>query len=199
LNCSPTSFFSSPIQIPGGTKYPKSGNEQFTIELSKWNFQERGRLRASQLTHKLVGSHVVNPKTYRIKDQVEFSVLIEEYDGEQQKWVPFTKNDVQLEFTMIDPYVRTTLKHRGQGVHGTQFTLPDVYGVFKFVINYRRLGYTTLEISEQVSVVPFRHNDYERFIGAAYPYYLSAFAVMGGFYIFGFAFLYWQEKKVHTL
>jgi len=163
------------------------------IELSKWVFQERGKLRAHSLTHHQVNSKELNPATYRIKDDIVFSLIVEQYDG--TKWVPFTNNDVQLEFTMIDPYVRRTLSQDGKGKYSTQFTLPDVYGVFKFVVQYRRQGYTNLLLSQQVSVHPFRHNDYERFIGAAYPYYLSAFSMMGGFFVFGLMFLYTREKE----
>lgn len=33
----------------------------------------------------------------------------------------------------------------------TQFKLPDVYGVFKFMVDYRRMGYTHLLDVQQVS------------------------------------------------
>lgn len=42
----------------------------------------------------------------------------------------------------------------------------------------------------QVPVRPFRHNEYERFVPAAYPYYASAFSMLAGFILFGFVFLY---------
>ncbi len=42
----------------------------------------------------------------------------------------------------------------------------------------------------QVSVRPFRHNEFERFLVAAYPYYMSVFSTMAAFFVFGFAFLY---------
>lgn len=55
---------------------------------------------------------------------------------------------------------------------------------------YRREGYTVLESDTQVSVRPFRHNEYERFIVPAYPYYISVFTMMIGFFLFGFVYLY---------
>jgi oligosaccharyltransferase complex subunit beta len=39
-------------------------------------------------------------------------------------------------------------------------------------------------------VRPFRHNEFERFLVAAYPYYASVFSTMGAFFLFGFAFQY---------
>lgn len=44
--------------------------------------------------------------------------------------------------------------------------------------------------SIQVSIRPFTHSEYERFLVAAYPYYASAVSVMVGFLIFCAAFLY---------
>lgn len=68
--------------------------------------------------------------------------------------------------------------------------MPDVYGVFKYVVKYTRPGYSRIERSITVPVRPFRHNEYERFIPAAYPYYASAFSMMAGFFVFSFYFLY---------
>ena len=81
-----------------------------------------------------------------------------------------------------------------QGRFFTRFKIPDVYGVFKFVIDYKRLGLTHLELSQQISVRHFMHNEFERFIVAAYPYYASAFSSMIAFLIFSFVFLYHREK-----
>jgi len=77
-------------------------NQYFANELSKWVFKERGLLRASNITHHRVGE-IEPPLMYRIKDSITYSVLIEEYNG--QVWKPFQSKNVQLEFTMLDPYV----------------------------------------------------------------------------------------------
>ena len=45
-------------------------------------------------------------------------------------------------------------------------------------------------VCAQVSVRPFRHNEFERFLVAAYPYYASVFSTMAAFFLFGFVFLY---------
>jgi len=102
-------------------------NQYFANELSKWVFKERGLLRASNITHHRVGE-IEPPLMYRIKDSITYSVLIEEYNG--QVWKPFQSKNVQLEFTMLDPYVRIFLNPSSTGHFTTTFTLPDVYGVF---------------------------------------------------------------------
>jgi len=184
-------FFSLPVKVhSSGSSYSKSGNEAFCKELSKWVFGERGIIRAHSLSHKHQDNNDINPYSYRIMDNIEFSITMEEWCSKKGDWVPFKNDDVQLEFVMLDPYIRTNLKHNGNGKFHARFQVPDVYGVFKFVVEYHRVGYSNLEVQTQVSVRPFRHNEYERFIDVAYPYYLSAGSLMVGFFIFGFVFLY---------
>ncbi len=47
-----------------------------------------------------------------------------------------------------------------------------------------------LQVSTQVSIRPFNPIEFERFIFSAYPYYLSIFSMMVGFFVFVFAFLH---------
>lgn len=164
-----------------------AGNEAFCTEVAKWGFHERGVLLLTNMSHHLVGEHE-QLTWYRVSDDIDFSVNIQELvDG---RWQPFKANDVQVEFTMLDPHVRATLKPDNKGQFSTRMKVPDVYGVFKFVISYHRLGYTSIEESWQVSVRPFKHNEYERFLLPAFPYYASAFSMMFGFFTLGFFFLY---------
>merc|ERR1711916_305495 len=57
-------------------------------------------------------------------------------------------SDIQLEFQMLDPYVRLTMPHDGAGNYVAAFKVPDVYGVFQFKLNYRRHGYSSLSLAE---------------------------------------------------
>lgn len=174
----------------GGTP-ARSGNEEFVTELSKWVFQERGVLRYRDVTHSLKGGET--PKMYTIKDEITYSIVIEELVNGQ--WVPFKQNDVQLEFIMLDPYVRVNLTHDGKGKYSTTFKAPDVYGVFTFRVDYHRVGYSGLTAIDRIPVRPFRHDQYERFIASAYPYYAGAFSMLAGLFIFSIVFLYHQEDK----
>jgi len=186
-------YFTAPVQKNSGKSYAKSGNSDFSTQLVEWLFQERGILRAANVKHHRQGEKEA-PHTYTIKDQVEYSVDIQEWNGKD--WIPFLADDVQLEFRMLDPYVRTTLKHNKNGKYQTSFMLPDVYGVFTFKIEYIRHGYGTLTSITRTPVRPFRHNEYERFIASAYPYYASAFSMMAGLFIFSWFFLYHRDSKV---
>lgn len=121
--------------------------------------------------------------------------MIEEWDGAKEQFVPFKANDVQLEFRMLDPYVRLPLKADNTGRFSATFQLPDVYGIFTFKVDYTRKGYGFLTAISRVPVRPFRHNEYERFIGSAYPYYASAVSMMGGLFAFSWFFLYHRDRK----
>ncbi|KAG7035106.1 Dolichyl-diphosphooligosaccharide--protein glycosyltransferase 48 kDa subunit [Cucurbita argyrosperma subsp. argyrosperma] len=181
-------FFKSGVQKAGHpTKYDKSGNEQFSIELSKWVFHERGHLKAVNVRHHKVGE-TDEPAIYRINDDLEYSVEIYEWSG--KAWEPYVSDDVQVQFYMMSPYVLKTLSTDNKGLYYTTFKVPDVYGVFQFKVEYQKLGYTALSLSKQIPVRPFRHNEYERFIPTAYPYYGAAFSMMAGFIMFTAVHLY---------
>eukprot|EP00274_Cyanoptyche_gloeocystis_P003891 CAMPEP_0196660734 /NCGR_PEP_ID=MMETSP1086-20130531/41097_1 /TAXON_ID=77921 /ORGANISM="Cyanoptyche gloeocystis , Strain SAG4.97" /LENGTH=443 /DNA_ID=CAMNT_0041995305 /DNA_START=50 /DNA_END=1381 /DNA_ORIENTATION=- len=174
------------------TTFSKSGNAQFVTAVTKWTLHERGLLRAQNVRYGIVGGEEF-PRAFRVKDELYYKVQIDEFkDG---KWAPFAADDVQLEFIMIDPYQRVTLRHDGKGTFFTTFPVPDVYGVFKLDLKYRRLGYTTIFLSNQVAVRPFDHNEYERFIVSAYPYYASIFSMMSGFVVFCIVYLYSKDSS----
>lgn len=169
----------------------QSGNEDFAIEVSKWAFQERGVIRYRDVHHSKANGET--PNMYTIKDEIKYSIVIEELkDG---KWVPYVANDVQLEFIMLDPYIRTNLKHEGNGKYTTQFTAPDVYGVFTFKVDYHRVGLSGINAISRIPVRPFRHDQYERFIPSAFPYYAGAFSMLAGLFIFSVVFLYHNDDK----
>ncbi|KAK0152661.1 Dolichyl-diphosphooligosaccharide--protein glycosyltransferase subunit [Merluccius polli] len=186
-------FFNSAVQkaTPGSQRFEQTGNMELAEALSSWVFKEAGVLRVGAVTHRKVGERTP-PTAYTITDLVEYSVVIEMLS--EGRWVPFNGDDIQLEFVRIDPFVRTYLKKNG-GKYSVQFTLPDVYGVFQFKVDYNRLGYTHLYSSTQVSVRPLQHTQYERFIPSAYPYYASVFSMMAGLFVFSIVFLHMKEKE----
>ena len=130
-----------------------------------------------------------NSLVYRIKDDIMYSMIVEEYKS--GLWTPFFVDDMQMEFVMLDPYVRKTMIcDHSRGLYIANFTAPDDYGIFKFRVLYRRQGYSVLHAETQVSIRPFKHNEYERFIPTAFPYYASSFAMMFGFFVFSVFFLF---------
>lgn len=193
------------------------GNEAFCRELSKWALAETAVLRFRDITHHRtdgVPPDVIlhekerpdlpvtmfpdpeltrNSLVYRIKDEIVYSMVVEEFTNGQ--WVPFQASDMQLEFVMLDPYVRKNLTADEHGKFQAIFTAPDSYGIFKFRVLYRRPGYSVLHAETKVSLRPFKHDEYERFIFSAYPYYTSAISATIAFFVFSVFFLFSSEKK----
>lgn len=187
----------------------KSGNAEFIDQLSRWTFQEKSVLKVHDHKHHKDGeTHKAD--SYRIKDNIvsivsnstvcrvnailtrlrlqTYTIEISEYNGD--KWIPYHASDVQLEVIMLDPYIRTTLKEvhvapeHHYGRYKAHITLPDVYGVFTFKVNYKRPGLTYLTVEDVVAIRPFRHDEYPRFLSVAYPYYVSVASMAIGFLVF---------------
>merc|ERR1719274_116837 len=79
---------------------------------------------------------------------------------------------------MLQPYIRVTLKPEPGGLYRASFESPDVHGIFKLQVNYHRPGYGSLLVSHQVVVRPDRHDEFDRFLLAALPYYVSSFSML---------------------
>jgi len=184
-------FFSAEVERSTGGQAEQSGNSELASALISWCFHKSGVIRVDKTEHKLVGDNTT-PEYYTVMEECVYTVTMSELvDGE---WVPFQGQDVQMEFVRIDPFIRQKMVNTG-GKLAAKFTIPDVYGVFKFKVNHNRLGLTGVSTSTQVSVHPTKHDMYERFIVSAYPYYASAFSMMGGLVLFSIVFLHFKEEE----
>ncbi|KAJ3089857.1 hypothetical protein HK102_005314 [Quaeritorhiza haematococci] len=192
-------FINMPVEV-AGKKYPKSGNLFFTKEITKWTFHEKGVL-AVKHTHHHREDETQQHGIYRIKEKLAYEIEIAEWHSGQ--WNAFRASDIQFEAVMLDPYIRKGLKMDKSALtpsenpkstkYVTFFTLPDAYGVFTFKVNYQRHGLTWLEAKETVQVRPYRHDQYPRFLTAAYPYYVNTFSMMAAFVLFSIVWLFNKE------
>merc|ERR1711887_216067 len=177
--------------VTGGEKVG-SGNQQLAKALSLWCFKQSGVLRVESISHHRKGE-VGTPNFYTIKEDAVYTIVVKELvNGE---WVAFDGKDMQMEFVRIDPFVRVTMENKA-GHMIAKFKVPDTYGVYQFKVNYNRVGLSRLSTADQISVIPLRHDKYERFIGQAYPYYASAFSMMAGVFVFSLVFLHYKEEDV---
>jgi len=175
----------------------QEGNDaqaDFVKSVILWATKNSGVLRYSQMKHHRVGESET-PAFYTINEQIRFEMKMEELV--EGKWVPFTGKDVQVDYHRLDPFVRRT-HGNDNGILSTEFKLPDTYGVFQFRVNYNRIEYTSVELESQLSVRPLRHDQYERFISSAYPYYFSSFSMMIGVSLLSFVVLYHSDAKKKT-
>lgn len=84
---------------------------------------------------------------------------------------------------MLDPHILMPLTYTGDK-YTAQFRAPDRHGVFKFVVDYFRPGWSYITSSDKASVVPLRHDEHPRFIVGAYPFYFGAISTSAAFLLF---------------
>lgn len=165
-------FISATLKSAGN--YESSANFELCLSLIKWNFQQKSVVKIENFSHSLVDKSLVDSgrqqlQEYKLKDEIEVSCDI--YEKVNGKWVPFSANDVQLEFIMLDPYVRVTMENNSGSKYTTKFNVPDHNGVYKFSLDYNRYGLTRLLYTEIAPVRVLNHDEFPTFLPSAYPYY----------------------------
>lgn len=182
-------WFDAKVQR-GDKHQEKTVNREFINRVLSWTFKELGVLQVGKLAHYLneeTGASTIedmtmetsnlNPSIYRVKNNVGFEMELSEYHMDH--FIPYEPpiNDViQLEFTMLSPYHRLSLKPiamtANSTVFATMFTLPDQHGIFNFRVNYKRPFLTNVDEKRTVSVRHIAHNEWPRSwaIGGAWPW-----------------------------
>ncbi|OCF36217.1 oligosaccharyltransferase complex subunit beta [Kwoniella heveanensis BCC8398] len=170
----------------------ETGNAAFITDFTKWIFQETGVVKIVDSTHFREGE--VEPREmYTKKDEITYSLTLAKHyttSNGTSAWGPFEVDDIQLDFTMLDPHIRTALVQDKSAtpevgsVYAAKFNAPDRHGVFKFVVEYWRPGWTYIRTSTKASVVPLRHDEYPRFITGAWPYYIATISTSITFLLF---------------
>ncbi|KAK2955842.1 putative Dolichyl-diphosphooligosaccharide--protein glycosyltransferase 48 kDa subunit [Blattamonas nauphoetae] len=170
--------FGAPALLYDNTfaKYPD--NRQAARSLLSWVFGFTGKMRSRDFTFKNLRDGSVSPKEIRINDTIEVSIVFETFDIEEQKWVGWNADDVQLDVSMLTPRIRQTMTNKGNGLFETVVQVPDLFGVYTLVIDYEARGYTPLNITQQLMIRPFRHDEKARFLPSAYPFYTVVWCIM---------------------
>lgn len=78
-----------------------------------------------------------------IQPRQVYTTHVTKFDSASNTWKPYSGlADMQLEFTMLDPHVRTSLPPvaGAPGTYSVTFRAPDRHGVFKFIVDYKRKG-----------------------------------------------------------
>ncbi|KAL8954129.1 MAG: hypothetical protein Q9222_000011 [Ikaeria aurantiellina] len=172
-------WFDAKVKTQMG-KESKTSNREFANQLSAWTFMETGVLRVGKVEHYLstvpegkTGNDSVaqlgylNPKIYRIKNDVTFNIELSEYSMNHLS--PFTvppEDSLQMEFTMLSPFHRLNLQPISQTLNSTIFSvtfrLPDQHGIFSFRVNYKRPFLTNVDVKREVTVRHFAHDEWPR-------------------------------------
>ncbi|KIV85345.1 hypothetical protein PV11_01047 [Exophiala sideris] len=205
-------WFDASIKTASGVS-GKTVNQEFAKQLTEWTFKEVGVLKVFSVQHRQVsvtskpsenttqiGEY--NPEIYRIKNDVEYSIEIGQYDGTHYVPFSFPSNDaLQLEFTMLSPFHRIPLSPTSttanSTIFSTTFTTPDQHGIFAFKVTYKRPFLTGIEEKHQVTVRHFAHDEWPRSwaISGAWPWIGGLWSVIAGFVLFVLLWLYCEPPK----
>ncbi|OJD19324.1 hypothetical protein AJ78_00683 [Emergomyces pasteurianus Ep9510] len=201
-------WFSASVQGLKDGKKMQTVNREFAKQVSAWTFKETGVVKVGKVQHYLSAngiaesapsneSGVLNPSIYRIKNDVTYNIELSEYSYDH--YIPFEppeEDAVQLEFTMLSPFHRLSLKPvaktTNSTIYSTSFTLPDQHGIFSFRVNYKRPFLTSVDVKEQVTVRHFAHDEWPRSwkITGGWVWIAGLWSVIGGFLIFVAVWLY---------
>lgn len=192
------SYFGS-IDSLSNDVFDEAGRKHETALTSflAWTVGHAGVLRARNLVHSSISDNGDLANEYRVKDTIKFSIDVEEWNGAEAVWMPYLADDMQVEFVMLNPWVRKRLQssvHKN-GTYEATIPVPDQIGVYKFNIQYFRPGVSPIMMSKVVPVRPYLHNEYERFIGMASPYYASSFSMLIGVLLMGLVALYGNKGE----
>ncbi|MCJ1483355.1 oligosaccharyl transferase glycoprotein complex, beta subunit [Schaereria dolodes] len=161
-------------------KKGKTINREFAKQVIAWTFKETGVLKVGKVEHHLSSVEqgvsgndsvaqlgYLNPKIYRVKNDVTFNIELSEYTSDRLAPLTITPNDIlQLEFSMLSPFHRLPLKPVSQTpnstLFSTTFTIPDQHGIFSFRVNYKRPFLTNVDVKREVTVRHFAHDEYPR-------------------------------------
>ncbi|KAI0172640.1 Dolichyl-diphosphooligosaccharide-protein glycosyltransferase 48kDa subunit [Hypoxylon sp. FL1284] len=201
-------WFDAKVKKLGEKKEVGTLNQEFAKRVSGWTFKETGVLRVNWIEHHLNEpgqSNASNPKIYRIKNDVTYSISLSEYSWD--KYTAFAvpeSDDLQLEFSMLSPFHRLKLQPTSSSevkdstTYSVSFQLPDQHGIFNFKVNYKRPFFSNVEEKRTVSVRHFAHDEWPRsfVISGAWPWIAGIAATVTGW--LGFCALWLYSKPAAT-
>ena len=97
---------------------------------------------------------------------------------------------------MLDPYYQEALipVKKGEPTYTYKLKTPWRLGIFKFIVDFKRYGYTYIDNKMEVSVIQLRHDEFPRFEVTGYPYYTNVFVLMAASFLFVSHFAYSEYK-----
>ena len=171
-----------------------SENYQFCEELIEWNFHELGVIKAENI-QVIKASDNQSYSEYNVAENVQYSVDLSTFDPTSGKWIPYQDSSIYLELVMLDPYYRVILNSDpATSSYKKIIQVPDKQGVYNFILNITRKGYSYILNETKLVVRPIRHNEIPRFNFAAFPIYFSVLACMIGLLIFVYKLLLTKDE-----
>lgn len=170
-------------------------NEVYADNLLRWVYKESGILRTENVKYYSVQKH--SHTLYTCTDKVHYQLDVEEYDHHTSSWKPYVAQDLMVEFVMLDPWIITKLNnHVGTSTYSAEFVTPTKAGIYQYKFIYEKPGYNFISLADRVTVRPKKHDEFDRFLVTAMPYYASTFATIIGSIVFIIFYLYTRPSHV---
>ena len=87
------------------------GNKGFVSDLIKWTFQKQGIVRFRDMHYRGVDS-LSHETVFNVGEKIYYQVEAEQFNSESSEWEAYLSDDIQMEFVMLDPWVRATLSNK---------------------------------------------------------------------------------------
>ena len=147
---------------------------------------------------------------YRIMDTVTFHIDIAQRTP--TGWTPAPADlDLQVSLVMLDPYITTNLTATLPRSHvdtlssvaattatstrySSTFKLPDKHGVYTFLVDWKRHGWSYIHTRDTAPVRPFNHDEHPRGLHSAWPYVAGASSTVAAFLLFAFLWVCSNES-----
>lgn len=97
---------------------------------------------------------------------------------------------------MLDPWVINRLiNHKGTSTYSAEFVTPSKAGIYQYKFIYERPGFNFISEAHRVTVRPRKHDEFDRFLLTALPYYSGTFATIVGSLVFVVLFIYSKDPQ----
>lgn len=180
-------------------------NGEFLTEVTKWVFNEKSVIKATNVSHQHIDGTSYEQKPYKVTDDISYEIALSQWNDQQ--WVPFETNDVQFELRQIDPYYRITMKAleatKDSVIYTTEeFKLPDRHGMFTFLTDYKRPGLSHIYEADVRAIRHLANDEYPTSwtITNSWVYLSAIYGVIGVWTIFVVLFVVTSKTaKVTTV
>lgn len=172
----------------------------FNKELLQWAFHFKKLLKITNVKHNHINGESYNERPYKVTDDVEYQITIQEYNGD--RWTPVSLSDLQFEIKLITPYHRLNLSELSSDedstTYGVTFKIPDRHGVYTLQTIYQRPGWSFIENKEVLSIRHLANDEYPRSweIPNSWVYITSSIVVFSAWIVFLVVFIYIKDNKI---
>lgn len=94
-----------------------------------------------------------------VKSKFIYDLEIDEWDYKKNQWVPYNADDIYFQLKFMDVKMNKRMEKVNDGKYHIEGQVPDRMGSYTFSLNYKRPGYSVLNIDEKIFVRPWHYKE----------------------------------------